>query len=148
MSTDIGFVALLEDLLAPVGPIKVKPMFGGAGIYAGGAMFAILHGEKVYFKTDEAGSAVFTVAGTGPFTYRFKSGTGVLKSFWQVPEALFDEPDEFATWARRAIAVARRGLQTTKRTRKPAPDRKGGDRTTAPPGVRKKPPSGRRSPRG
>jgi DNA transformation protein len=150
MTTEAGFIALLEDLLAPVGPIRVKRMFGGAGIYAEGVMFAIVAGERVYFKTDEAGSAAFEDAGTGPFTYSAKSGTGVLKSFWQVPDLLIDEPDEFAVWARRAIAAARKALQKGQQPREPAdvPQRKPSKKLLAAKAHRGKTTSGRRLPRG
>lgn len=150
MTTDAGFIALLEDLLAPVGPIKVKRMFGGAGIYAEGAMFAIVTGERLYFKTDDAGTSVFAAAGMGPFTYSLKTGTGVLKSYWQVPELLFDEPDELIAWARRAIAAARQRLQSAERMREPVGVRKRAKRKASPAakGRRKRAASGRRLPRG
>jgi DNA transformation protein len=28
-------------------------------------------------------------------------------SYWRMPERLYDDPDELATWAERALAVAR-----------------------------------------
>lgn len=114
MSTDAGFIALLEDLLAPVGPIRIKRMFGGAGIYADGVMFAIVDGEALYFKTDEANAAHFEAEGMGPFRYRTKTGEGTLRTYWQVPGRLFDEPDDMVHWARRSIAAALAGKSAVK----------------------------------
>ena len=42
-----------------------------------------------------------------PLNYEKKGGTIDL-SFWRAPERLFDEPDELVTWARVALAAARR----------------------------------------
>jgi DNA transformation protein len=112
-------------------------------------MFAIVAGERVYFKTDEAGTAAFEDAGMGPFTYTTKSGTGVLKSFWQVPDLLVDEPDEFAVWATRAVSAARRGHKINQPSLKSAdvPQRKPRERLSPSKGHRCKTTSGRRSPR-
>ncbi len=38
MTASPGFIELLKDLLAPVGTITVKRMFGGAGIYIDGVV--------------------------------------------------------------------------------------------------------------
>jgi DNA transformation protein len=42
--------------------------------------------------------------------------------YWQAPERLFDEPDEFADWAREAFDVAVRTKKPGKKTaaKKPA----------------------------
>jgi TfoX/Sxy family transcriptional regulator of competence genes len=42
-----------------------------------------------------------------PLNYEKKGGTIDL-AFWRAPERLFDEPDELVTWAREALAAARR----------------------------------------
>jgi DNA transformation protein len=43
-----------------------------------------------------------------------------VNSFWQMPERLYDDPDELADWTRQAVAVAHRAqLKKTKRSRKP-----------------------------
>ena len=108
MTTSEGFVDLLEDLLAPLGPIAVRRMFGGAGVYCEGEMFALISGDTLYFKTDTEGRTAFEAEGMGPFTYARKGGTGTLGSYWRAPERLFDEPDEMVAWGRRALAAAHR----------------------------------------
>jgi DNA transformation protein len=42
-----------------------------------------------------------------PLNYA-KQGETIDLAFWRVPERLFDEPDEFITWARAALAAAHR----------------------------------------
>ena len=40
----------LHDLFEPVGPITIRRMFGGAGIYRDGIMFALVSDGEVYLK--------------------------------------------------------------------------------------------------
>ena len=44
----------LDDLFAAFGKVQSRPMFGGAGLYADGLMFALDVGEGVYLKADDA----------------------------------------------------------------------------------------------
>ena len=107
MSASPGFIELLKDLLAPVGAVTVKRMFGGAGIYIDGLFIGIVDKDVLYFKTDETTRKAFETEGTGPFEYDTKHGPGVLNSYWRAPERLLDDSDEMAAWAREALGVAR-----------------------------------------
>ena len=44
--------AFVQDLLSEFGPVSIRDMFSGAGIYAEGVMFAILIGDTLYLKAD------------------------------------------------------------------------------------------------
>jgi DNA transformation protein and related proteins len=117
-----GFAALVRELIEPLGPVTIKPMFGGAGVYVGGSFVALIDGDVLYFKTDEASRAAFEAEGMAPFSYETKTGTGVLTSYWRLPERLYDEPDEFRDWARAALAVARNAAAAkTKAPRRKSP---------------------------
>jgi DNA transformation protein len=107
MSVSAGFLELLQEVLTPLGHITVRRMFGGAGLYCDGQVFALVDNDTLYFKTDEAGRTPFAAEGMGPFAYDTKNGPGALMSYWRVPERLLDEGDELCEWARRAIIVAR-----------------------------------------
>ncbi|HMH96490.1 MAG TPA: TfoX/Sxy family protein, partial [Bradyrhizobium sp.] len=50
-----------------------------------------------------------------PLSYE-KKGSTIDLSFWRAPERLFDEPDELVTWARAALAAARRVAAKRERT--------------------------------
>ena len=82
-------------------------MFGGAGLYADGIMFAILSKDVIYLKADGGTRGAFEREGSTPFSYQAKGGKRAIMSFWRMPERLYDDPDELATWAERALAVAR-----------------------------------------
>lgn len=115
MAVSDGYKAFLADLLSGFGPVQIRNMFGGAGVYAGGVMFAILVDDTLYLKADETSAEAFAAEGKGPFTYRPKGRSPVAMSYWEVPERLLDDPDELVAWAHRAREVA----LTAKATRKP-----------------------------
>lgn len=107
----------LRDLFAAFGPISVRRMFGGAGIYRDGVMFALVADGAIYLKADAESCAAFRSAGCGPFVYDGARGP-VTMSYWEMPQALYDDPDALATWARTALAVAMRATQDKARKRK------------------------------
>jgi DNA transformation protein and related proteins len=106
MPVSAAYKDFLKDLLSEFGPVSIRNMFSGAGIYADGVMFAILVDDTLYLKADEISARAFVDEGKGPFTYRPKGRTPVAMSYWEVPDRLLDDPDELVTWARRAHAVA------------------------------------------
>jgi len=106
LSVSDGYKAFLTDLLAGFGPVSIRTMFGGAGVYADGVMFAILIDNTLFLKADEASAQAFAAEGKGPFTYRPKGRAAVAMPYWEIPERLLDDPDELVSWARRAHDVA------------------------------------------
>src|SRR5580692_3054408 len=42
--------AYLLELLAPLGPISARRMFGGVGLFQGGMMFGLIAREELFFK--------------------------------------------------------------------------------------------------
>jgi DNA transformation protein len=109
----------IRDLFAGFGPIAVRAMFGGAGLYADGLMFALVVDDVIYLKADDDTMPVFAQEGMGPFTYAAKGGTRTLRSYWRMPDRLYDDPDELAHWAAAAFATARRkALGSTAKTAK------------------------------
>ena len=54
----------LKALFEPFGPITVKRMFGGSGVYAEGLCFAIELKGEVFLKTDALSQAEFPAAGS------------------------------------------------------------------------------------
>jgi DNA transformation protein len=101
---------LIRELFAVFGPVAVRPMFGGAGLYADGIMFALVADELIYLKADERSIPAFEREGMGPFAYG-KSGRRVIMSYWRMPDRLYDDPDELARWAAEALAAARRSVR-------------------------------------
>ena len=96
----------IQELFSAFGPVSVRRMFGGAGVFADGLMIAIVDDGVIYLKATPEGTAAFERERCGPFSYATKDGERVLTSYWRMPDRLYDDPDELAQWARTALAVA------------------------------------------
>ncbi|NWG52717.1 MAG: TfoX/Sxy family protein [Hydrogenophilaceae bacterium] len=94
-----------------MGPVSIRKMFGGAGVYADGLMFGLIAGDVLHLKVDDALKAELTQEGSGPFVWEPQNGPRkgekVDLGYWRLPEGALDDPDEAVTWARKALAVAR-----------------------------------------
>jgi DNA transformation protein len=113
-----------DDLFVPFGRIVVRRMFGGEGLFRDGLMFAIVHEEKLYFKTSEESRQAFIAEGVGPLFFKFKNAEGVLTSYYELPDRLYDDPEELAEWARAAFAVALESPTAKKKRGKAEPVKK------------------------
>jgi DNA transformation protein and related proteins len=109
----------LKEIFSAFGPVSVRRMFGGAGVYAEGTMFALVADGELYLKADADTIPAFRAAGVGPFVYGAK-GRRVVMSYWRLPDRLLDEPDELAEWARTALRVAQRSAAARPSRRKAA----------------------------
>lgn len=105
MSVSNEYKAFLEELFAVFGPVTIRNMFGGGGIYHDGVIFALVAADTLYLKVNEITQADFEAEGMKPFTYTGK-GKPIALSYWELPEALYDDPDGFALWARKAFEAA------------------------------------------
>jgi DNA transformation protein len=118
----------IRELFAPFGPVTIRRMFGGAGIYCGGQMFALLFDGAIFLKVDDTSIPDFEREGSQPFVYiRTKSAHRVGRaslSCWRLPERLYDDPDELAVWANRALAIAQRKTARPRRLPKRARSKK------------------------
>ena len=95
----------LEELFAGLGPIRVRRMFGGLGLWQGESMFALVADDTLFMKTDAALAADYAAAGSSPFAYEAK-GRPITLSYWRLPDSAHDDPDEAVAWARRSLIVA------------------------------------------
>ena len=102
----------IRDLFAPFGPVVVRRMFGGAGIFREGLMFGLLFDGAIFLRVDQDSIPDFEREGSQPFVYtRAKSPGKVGRaslSYWRLPERLYDDPEELVVWATRALAIVQR----------------------------------------
>ncbi|MGA7972628.1 MAG: TfoX/Sxy family protein, partial [Pseudolabrys sp.] len=98
----------IQELFAAFGPVSVRRLFGGAGIYAEGVLIGAVFRDEIYLKADAETAARFDAEGCGTFEYATKTGTRAIASFRKLPERLYDDADELTEWAREALGVARR----------------------------------------
>jgi DNA transformation protein and related proteins len=114
-----GFHDFVVELFAELGQVSVRRMFGGAGAYADGLMFALIADDVIYIKVDEALKADLAAEGSGPFLWTPqhgpRAGEQMEMGYWRLPEAALDEPDLAAQWGRRALKAAQAAAATKKK---------------------------------
>ena len=98
----------ITELFSGFGPVSVRRMFSGAGVFADGLMIALVVDGVIYLKADESFIPLFEREGQTPFSYKTRDGKRTLLSYWRMPERLYDEPDDLAEWARLALEAAKR----------------------------------------
>ena len=101
------------EMLAPLEPLG-RRMFGGLGIFLGDAMFALIADDRLYFKTDEDNREAYQEAGMNAFSYQARGRANRLKTLWEVPPEVLEDPDEIVAWARRAGDAALAAQQNKK----------------------------------
>lgn len=116
MTASRNFCDHVTDLLSGFGPVAVRRMFGGAGLFRDGVMFALIVADTLYLKVDDTTRPAYEAAGMGPFTYRRKGEAAAL-GYYQAPEAAMDDPEVMRDLARDAFAVALRAQAAKARKR-------------------------------
>ncbi|KMO35544.1 hypothetical protein VQ02_17265 [Methylobacterium variabile] len=105
--TGHGYRAFLEEMLAPLGGVAIRRMFGGLGLFRDRLMFGLVVRDVLYFKVASDEAAAFAAEGGAPFSYATGGGrVTTIASYWRAPDRLSDDPEEFLAWARRACAAA------------------------------------------
>ena len=88
------------DRLAALGDVTSRPLFGGHGLYWRGVIFGLLFGGKLFLKVDERSRPDFEAVGMGSFRPNERQ---TLKSYYQVPPIVLDDPEALLSRAREAI---------------------------------------------
>ncbi|MBP6338825.1 MAG: TfoX/Sxy family protein [Vitreoscilla sp.] len=102
------FVNWCSELLAPLGPVRIKRMFGGHGLYVDEIFIALVAGETLYLKVDGDTRAQFEAAGCRLFEYTFPGGMTGHLNYFSAPDDAMDSPAQMQPWARLAMASALR----------------------------------------
>lgn len=101
------FVEYLREVLAPLGAVQPRKMFGGFGVFYDGVMVGLVAHDSLYLKVDRQTEAAFTELELPAFEYQ-KNGKTFAMSYRLAPEAIYDDPDEALQWARLAYEAALR----------------------------------------
>jgi DNA transformation protein len=113
----------IVELFSAFGPVSVRRMFGGAGIYSNGTMFALVTDGVIYLKAGDSNVAMFEREGLAPFSFSKSNHAQVVTSYRRMPDRLYDDPDELAEWARAALADAN-AKNANKPSRRQVPKRR------------------------
>ena len=126
MAVSAEYKEFVSEQLEPLGPVRIRNMFGGAGVYLDDLMFGLIAGETLFFKVDDRNRADYEAEEMGPFVYEPPSGKSVAMSYYELPERLYDDADELVQWARKALDAA-----LAAKAAKPAPKRRIGKQPSA-----------------
>ncbi|MEZ5954419.1 MAG: TfoX/Sxy family protein [Hyphomonas sp.] len=101
------FHEFVIELLGPMGPVSIRRMFGGAGVFRDGLMFGLIVDDTLFLKTDAALRAELEAEGCAPFIWvRPSDGAEVDMGYVSLPADALDEPDAASAWGRKAFEVA------------------------------------------
>jgi DNA transformation protein len=95
------------ELLAPLGAVRARRMFGGHGLYLDDLFFALIALERLYLKVDDQTRGHFEAARCEPFVYAGKNKP-ITMGYWTVPADAMESPASMQPWARLAITAALR----------------------------------------
>lgn len=99
----------LIEVFAAYGPVRLRRMFGGHGIYDGDLIIGLEAFGHIWLKTDDDSVDAFKAAGSRQFTYPGKT-MPVTLPYWLLPEEALDDPEQMLIWARRAAEASRRSV--------------------------------------
>jgi len=119
MPVDEGYREYVMERLECVGQVTARNMFGGVGIYFEGLFCALIAGDVLYFKVDDANRPDYEAVGMGPF----RSG-GQTMQFYEVPAEVLEDEENLRLWAGKALDVARRKLAEKRDKGKAKPKKK------------------------
>lgn len=115
MAVSPDFRDFVLEQLAGLGPVSARRMFGGYGLYLGGDIFALIHRDTLYLKTDDSTRPDFEAAGAARFTPRVR-GKPFPMPYHEAPAEALEDADELCRWAGKALEAARRAGAKPART--------------------------------
>lgn len=99
----------IRDLMAGLGPVSIRRMFGGKGVYHDGLIVALVVDGDLLLKADTESAPEFEAAGSRQWVYEGRMRKGpVAMPYWSIPDDAIDDPDLMAVWARKAYEASRR----------------------------------------
>ena len=92
------------DQMEELGPLTSRRMFGGAGIFIEGKMFALIADDTLYLKADDSNRDRFTGAGCRQFQ-PWPDKPAVMP-YYEVSTEVLEDPDLLSEWAGGSITAA------------------------------------------
>ena len=99
------FLDYILELLEPMEGISWGSMFGGFVIRQNDLPFGLIFNDELYLKVNDSNLNDYKSIGSEPFSYS-KKGKTISISNWRVPGEMFDDPDNFLEWVKKAVRVA------------------------------------------
>src|ERR1700682_478410 len=118
MAVKDHYLRWVLEQLAGAERVYSRRMFGGVGLYRDDVFFAIISGDTLYFKVDDANRCEYEKRGMPQFR-PYRDRPQVSMNYYEVPADVLEDTDECVAWALRAVAA---GIAKAK-----SPARKRGD---------------------
>ena len=99
-----------DQLLAALEPLglRVRPMFGGYGLWLGDRYFGVINGGHAWFRTDVTSRPDYLARGMPAFQPpNRRRGPKTVDRNFRVPDEILADPSELTEWALRAAAAER-----------------------------------------
>ncbi len=103
MAVSDAFLEYMSDQLSTWGGVTSRKMFGGAGLYRDGKMFALIADDVAYLKVDDSNREKYLKAGSSPFQpYPDKPNT---MPYYEIPPDVLEDPNELISWSKEALDI-------------------------------------------
>lgn len=106
MAADPAVRDQVLEMLAPLGAINSRSMFGGFGIFMEESMFALIAGSALFFKVDDSNRSQYEDVDSKPY--------GSMP-YYRVPPEMMGNEDKLREWAQTSITIARATPKKKKR---------------------------------
>jgi len=108
VAVDQGYLDFVSEKLADIEELTIKKMFGGAGLFSGGKMFALIYEDVLYFKVDSSNKGDYIEKSSSQFSPPFGKRR-MNMPYYEVPADIFDNEDKIIEWAERSVEIALAG---------------------------------------
>lgn len=105
MAASSDFRDYVLDLLAPLGGVSARAMFGGFGLYCRGLIFALIADDILYVKGIGSRASEFDEAGMARFRPLVK-GKAFPMPYYEVPPEALEDQDVLFALVRKALSEA------------------------------------------
>ena len=92
----------IRELFAALGPVSIRRMFSGKGVYFQGVIVAIVYGDELRLKADSISAPEFEAAGSTQWAYEGRRGE-LMMPYWSISHHAFDNSDSMDRWVRLAF---------------------------------------------
>jgi DNA transformation protein and related proteins len=99
------FQELIEEQVLSFSDLSFRRLFSGFGLYAGDSVFGLIHGEKLYFYTNDVTRLKYQKF-QGTF-FATPGSKKAMKRYWEVPASVIENQRMLMDWALEAIEVRR-----------------------------------------
>jgi DNA transformation protein len=124
MAVSESYRDYVADQLVGIRDLVIKRMFGGVGLWAGGAMFGVIDDDTVFLRVDDTTRPEFVARDMPAFRPLKRDPKKVSENYYQLPGEVLEDADELLVWAKRAIDAARQPTAAVVKKQKKAARKK------------------------